>query len=281
VASAVNPQLPAGTRALVLGFRLALLGLAGGAAALALSISRSRDGAAGTSSARYACPMHPEVTAAGPGQCPICSMELERLKSSDDPAAAAAIDPSTYLHYDMARRRGTGPDAPAPAWVEADGVVTAVIYRDEIDGLVPGARASFFAARAPHAAIALRALPGAPDTEAEDGATARVRFRMDANTEGVPAAGEVGRVRLLDRGRELPVVAESAILHGAEGPYVLVASPDRRTLTPRPIQIGKIFGGMVFVLSGLGPRELVLTRSAFFVDAERRLHQRAAIEVKR
>src|SRR5262249_41906632 len=32
-----------------------------------------------TSGVQYTCPMHPEVRAAGPGQCPICGMALEPL----------------------------------------------------------------------------------------------------------------------------------------------------------------------------------------------------------
>jgi hypothetical protein len=38
-------------------------------------------------------------------------------------------------------------------------------------------------------------------------------------------------------------------------------------------------GGLAVVLSGLRYQERVLVRSAFFLDAERRLHREAAIEL--
>jgi cytochrome oxidase Cu insertion factor (SCO1/SenC/PrrC family) len=40
--------------------------------------------------ARYACPMHPEVTAAKRGRCPKCGMALRLVK--DEPTAPAAVD---------------------------------------------------------------------------------------------------------------------------------------------------------------------------------------------
>jgi hypothetical protein len=50
-------------------------------------------------------------------------------------------------------------------------------------------------------------------------------------------------------------------------------------LTKRPVQIGRVFGGVAAVLSGLRSSERVLIRSAFFLDAERRLRQKTALEV--
>jgi hypothetical protein len=113
-----------------------------------------------------------------------------------------------------------------------------------------------------------------------DRSTSEIRFRADADGALSPATA-LGRIRIIDKGRELPVIPYSAVIEGADGPYVLVASADRKTLVKRTVQIGKIFGGLAFVLSGLGSREAVLTRGAFFVDAERRLRRQTAIEVSR
>jgi hypothetical protein len=202
-------------------------------------------------------------------------MDLERLRSTE--GDSAAIDPSTYLHYDVARLRGTGPDAPAPAWVDDDGTVTAVLYDDEIEGLPSEARAWFYVAGSASAAAVVRAIPGA--IARHDRSSAEVHFRPEVGS-ALPTSARVGRVRLIDRGREVPVISDSAVLEGSDGPYVLVEGPDRRTLVRRSVRVGKTFGGLTFVLAGLGARELVLTRSAFFVDAERRQRQKPTIEVR-
>jgi hypothetical protein len=260
-----------------------LLGLAALAVAVALLPGRSRDAGSAESAPRFVCPMHPDVTSAVPGACPICGMDLERVAASAD-RSSATIDPSTYLNYDIMRKRGTGPDTPAPAWVEDDGSVSAILYDDELSGLSADSTASFFAAGARGPQTPLH--PNLAAIQRWDRSTSRVGFRVDAAAVHAgagepPRPGQVGRVRLTARGSELPLIEYSALLEGSDGPYVMVASADGRTLSKRSVEVGKAFGGMVFVLSGLGPRERVLTRSAFFVDAERRLRRETVVEVKR
>ena len=76
------------------------------------------------------------------------------------------------------------------------------------------------------------------------------------------------------------MVPSAAVLEDAAGAYALVASPDGHTLTKRPVEIGRTFGGMTAVVSGLRSTERVLTGSTFFVDAERRLRaDSAAVDV--
>jgi hypothetical protein len=258
----------------VLAFRVLLLVLAAGALAAALVIGGARDGS--DSTARYVCPMHPEVTAAAPGTCPICRMELEPINVGGTATASSAVRASTYQTYDTVRWRGYGPDIRAPAWVEEDGTVTAVLYTDEISSRAAGQSAIFSPGSAPTAGVEVRETPEAP--EPWDRSTAHVHFRTDA-----PAAplrpGDVGWLRLAVRPRGPPVIPFSAILEGSDGAYVLVASPDGRMLTKRRVEIGRVFGGVAAVLSGPRSSERVLIRSAFFLDAERRLRQEAAIEV--
>ena len=53
--------------------------------------------AAASKTARYTCPMHPQIVQIGPGSCPICGMALEPM----DPLAAVEADPE----YDSMRKR--------------------------------------------------------------------------------------------------------------------------------------------------------------------------------
>jgi multidrug efflux pump subunit AcrA (membrane-fusion protein) len=211
-----------------------------------------------------------------PGVCPICHMELEPMAATGHGGGSGAISSSTYLSYDIPRRRGTGPDTPAPAWVDGEGRVVALVYADEIEGLAPEMLARFYPSARPKEAVAVHVLR--EPVESWDRSTSRVRLDAEPPNSAL-RPGDVGWVRLATKARDVPVISYHAVLEGAEGPYVLVASADGRTLAKRSVAIGKVYGDMAFVLSGLGPHERVLTRSAFFVDAERRLRREATIEV--
>ena len=52
---------------------------------------------------RFQCPMHPQITAPDPGECPICHMALEPIDASrtDDPGEATATDAPTVHRCPM------------------------------------------------------------------------------------------------------------------------------------------------------------------------------------
>jgi hypothetical protein len=186
------------------------------------------------------------------------------------------VDRSTFQVYDYVRRRGFGQDLIAPAWVEPSGTVVATLYRDEIAALTPDERDTFSPSSTPDLRIEVRPTADAP--EPWDRSTARVRFQVDASRPA-PRPGEVGWVRMGAKRVEPLVVASSAILEGRDGAYVLVASADGRTLAPRHVEVGRVLGSFAVVVSGLRLQERTLIRSAFFLDAERRLRQSADIEL--
>lgn len=267
----------------VLAGRLLLVLLAAGAVVLAILLGRGQDRAAassrelaGSSQERYVCPMHPEVASPAPGECPICHMALERVSQPRDGSASLSLPELENLpNYQLVasvRRRVFAQEVRAPAWVEAGGLVAAVLYRNELEGLSPRQRALFFRAAAPTDGIDVRL---AADPPAEwDPSTSRVRFRRDPGGPA-PGPGEVGWVTLPARPRELLVVPSPAVLYSSEGPYVLTVLADGHTFTRRPVQLGRTSRGFAVVLGGLRDQEQVVVGNAFFLEAERRLRSEA------
>ena len=84
-----------------------------------------------------------------------------------------------------------------------------------------------------------------------------------------------GSVKFATRLRRDLVVREGAVLRSPEGPYVLVATNDRHTLTKRRIEVGSVVYGYASVISGLQEDEWVVALHTFALDTARRLGWRA------
>ena len=213
----------------------------------------------GHAHARYAAVDHDEAaTGSGPAASPAF-------------AVAESANPQNHKVIGTAQLRAFTQSVRAAAWLETDGLVTAVLRNDELSGLSPGEHALFFRATAPAEGIdgRLTAEPPAP----WDGSTSRVRFRFDAPASGLEP-GEVGWVELAARPRELLVIPSSAVLYSPDGPYVLAAGGNGRTFTTRRVEIGRVSRGLAAVLSGLRDGEPIVVGSAFSWDAERRRQRR-------
>jgi hypothetical protein len=277
---------------LVAVLRIALVALAAGAVVAAVLVSR--DGTA-PAARRYVCPMHSEVTSAHPGDCPICGMALEEVDAAhhvampDDPATTGAQDIALtalraseearrLLRFSVApvRRNVLPGEVFAPAIAEADGTITARLYRDELATLAAGERAEFIPANAPDAPGAtIRVVREAQDP-AVHATIADVKFHPEPHAAGsgappAPPAGQVGWIKLAYRTRDMRVVRSSAVIHGPDGPYVLVFSAQKGNLTRRKVEFGKEWEGMTAIVGGLRDKEFVVMGDTFSFDAERRL----------
>src|SRR3954470_13124631 len=92
-----------GTTPIIVAIRVLLVVLAAGAVVVAWAASRG-DGP--SVAHRYVCPMHSEVTASSPGDCPICGMALEEADASTRAAmlrAPAAGDTAEQVPFSELR----------------------------------------------------------------------------------------------------------------------------------------------------------------------------------
>jgi len=268
---------------LVVAARVLLFVLAAAAVVAALALA-GRDGPGGAR--RYTCPMHGEVRAQGPGDCPICGMALVELDAASAAQAApratagaagavalAALRPSSeasnLLRFSVAKaRRNTfRGEVFAPAISEPDGAIVAQLYRDELASIEPDERAEFVAATAPGAPIPIYRDDEPPVAR---GAILHVRFRVPPGAPA-PAPDRAGWVKLGFKVRPALVVRSASVAFGPEGPYVLVFSAEQGTLARRAIEIGKDADGMTAVAAGLTDKDFVVMANTFSLDAARRL----------
>ena len=240
--------------------RWGLLVLAGAALVFAAGLAGRRP----PPTQAYACPMHPEARAAVPGECPVCGMALVLRESTGPPPRQGGPRLPTGA-VEPARSRIVSEPLLAPARVEGARVI-ARVYDDALPGLTAGERLAFHPAAAPSTSIEVRAVAG--PFAAWDRSTSRVELQLPPGSAVAP--GTAGWVEGPARPRKQLLVPISALLEGPDGPYVLVQSGGGQFL-PRPVRIGRTLDGSAAVVAGLEEGERVGVRSAFFLDAERRL----------
>lgn len=256
--------------------RLLMLFAAAAAFVVSVVLSRSHDHAASRSSGRFVCPMHPQIVSVVPGDCPICNMALEPVPE----AKKTHTITTTRTVFDEVKPRVVTQGVRAPAWLDPGGVVTAVMFKESLQGVTAGDEAQFYRGREPARAISvhLTAEPAAP----WDASSIQVRF---ASQERPSSERDTGWLQLDAKPRELLVVPTSAVLYSGDGAYVLAAPRGGQTFRRRSIQVGRILDsgseaelaadrlGAVVVLSGLRDGERVVTADTFSLDAERRLQE--------
>jgi hypothetical protein len=271
--------LQARSNAAIVATRLVLVAMAAGALVAGLVARRGSDAPAAAAAARpsFVCPMHPEVTSSSPGDCPICRMALAPIANvaTAEPAALQLATVSKELRafdaVSRVKRFEIAQEMRGAAWAETPEAGIALLYKDQAKLLVPGEEGQFWLLSAPGPGIAVRV--GNEPPEPWDAATVRVRIHA-APGATLPANG-TGSVKFATRERKDLVIRESAVLRSPEGPYVLVATNDRHTLTKRRVEIGGIIYGYASVISGLKEDEWVVALHAFALDTARRLGWRA------
>jgi hypothetical protein len=250
--------------------RMLLLALAAGGVLFAFVLDRPESPTPVSLHAGYACPMHPEVRTSAPGNCPICGMALTLLPDSRTLAPSGApLAPTPSGATDVARQRIVTHQLHAPAWVGRDGSIQAVVYDDDLVTLVAGEAALFRPTGAPATTTVVR-LADRPSV-AWDASTSKVEFRSSLSGAGALAPGTVGWVESPARARAALVIPAAAVLESSDGPHVLALAADGKSVIPRPVKLGRSPFGLAVVVSGLRENERIAVRSAFFLDADRRL----------
>jgi hypothetical protein len=274
-----------GARTLIVGVRVLFLIVAAAAVVAGVTAAVVNRGRAADTTVRYACPMHAEVRSAGPGECPICRMALERvgfvpgavkpyLEAAGTVDLRAIDNVKKHNIVDFVRLHALLPvqsELRGPAWVEDDGTIVAVFYDDQIAAMADDEPGTFRLADAPARTFAARRTADPPAVW--DRSTSRIRFRSATPRGAGPTAGRTGWLDVAPRPRQVVGVAASAVLQSPEGPYVLAWSGHDYTFVQRRVEIGETFlkEGIAVILSGLRPHDRVVARATFFVDADRRL----------
>jgi hypothetical protein len=246
--------------------------------------------------------MHPAIVANKPGTCPVCKMALVPKAANEKPSKPRTIPAASPMYapgvtwipeaippaeraqpgdgpaIGNPKRRVFSDEVRAAGWLESPERLAAVLYRDELGGLSPGERGTFFRARAPREPIEVRLGDEAPTRW--DDSTSIVRFvvarpepqhevaRSGDAARAISALerGDVGWLEIGPKSRELLVVPESALLRSSDGPYVIALNLAEGDYARRPIQIGRILRGQVVVLSGLDENDAIVVGGAFFLD---------------
>jgi len=169
------------------------------------------------------------------------------------------------------KRFETAQEMRFPAWAESRDTGVALVYKDQAPLLVAGETGQLWPLDGPGAGVPVRV--GGEPPEPWDEATVRVRFHAAPGVE-LPVNG-TGSVKFATRLRNDLVVREGAVLRAPEGPYVLVATNDRHTLTKRRVEIGSIVYGYAAIVSGLAEDEWVVAKHTFALDTARRLGWRS------
>jgi len=268
--------------------RALLLALAAAAVVAGFVVTRKSAPKPLASGVVYVCPMHPAVISASPGECPICRMALEKQGAAGNAGGAPAERASlTLAHgkrlagFDSVSRVKpfeSSFDMRAWAWAESRDVGVALYPRDQAELLEPGEEGLFEPQSGPRGplphGIKIHLAEQAP--EPWDASTALVRFRLDSHAGAVLEPKEIGSVKFATRIRNGLVVKESAIIQSPEGPYVLIASEDRKTFTKRPVEIGAIMYEYADIVGGLREDEYAVAAHTFVLDTERRLGRRVS-----
>jgi len=178
----------------VVAVRVALLAIAVAGVAVAFVAHRGGDASARRGQAAathaYACPMHPQVVAPVPGECPICRMALELQQSAAQagpapgPAGSArgatfSLPPRTARlndddHVIAKRRRVSGPIV-APASIDGDRGGFVLLYEGDA---VAGQQARFQPAARPAAAAGIDVRFTSEPPLRQDGGVVKMRFAL-------------------------------------------------------------------------------------------------------
>jgi hypothetical protein len=262
--------------AAIVATRLLLVAIAAGGLVVAVVARRGSNvpaAAAASAQPSFVCPMHPEVTSSSPGDCPICRMALEPIANTatTEPAAlqlaTVAKELRAFDAVSRVKRFGTSQEMRFHAWAADRDAGIALMHTDQAKLLVPGEEGQFWPLTELAAGRTVRV--GDEPPEPWDGSTVRVRFHAAPGVTLPP--NSTGSVKFATRLRHDLVIREGAVLRSPEGPYVLVATNDRHTLTKRRIEVGSIVYGYAAVVSGLKEDEWVVALHALALDTARRL----------
>ncbi len=222
----------------------------------------------GDTDAAFYCPMHEQVVAPFPGECPICRMALEPRRPVAAGGSATFSLPAgtprlTEQDMALAKRKRVAGQITAPARIDGERSGVAVLYAGEA---AAGQRARFHpAARADSAGSDVHFTGDPP--QRENGGVVTMRFEL---ARGGPAFAprQTGWIVFERAAVDTVTVPQAAVFETPDGTFVFLASANGRTFTRRKLELGRTHFGHAVVVSGVNEGERVAVSRAFALAAE-------------
>lgn len=231
------------------------------------------------SASYWTCPMHPQIHADHPGECPICHMKLVQVKATpaDDAAERAERAAVTGTREQMkllgvqkeeVEKMDLRVKIPVSGRFLSAGTLAFQIYESDLRYVKPGlpfsGESSFYSDEP--VAGTISSVDSIVDPTSR---TVRVVGSVKKAPRGIlPETGFRGQIELTLKDRV--AVPESSVLRTGSGDLVYLFEKDNE-LSAKPVKLGIKAEGFYDVLEGLEPGQWISSGPNFLVDSEAKI----------
>jgi hypothetical protein len=226
----------------------------------------------------WTCPMHPQIHAEHPGECPICHMKLIEVKAkpldtsqqSDRTSVQVATNQMALLGIQRTdvEKMNLRIKIPVSGRYISSSSVAFQIYESDLRYVKPGLAFKGASSFYPEEQVTgtISSVDSIVDPTSR---TVRIVGAIRAGTRGTPSeTGFRGDIELELKDRI--AIPESSVVHTGEGDLVYVFT-NGNELQPRKVKLGIKSEGFYDVLEGVEPGVAISSGPNFLVDSESKI----------